>query len=115
MSKERRQSLKLWEPGSFDAHKNAAAPIIVMLGCPELDMEVSDAGMETAESDDCRGVSRKDGDANGVLAAMQEGTRFFCKDGWKFIKPFIQSISGLCQVSQLYPRTKEQKELSRVI
>jgi len=59
----------LWEPGSFDIHKNAAAPIIVMLGCLELNMEVSDAGMETAESDDCRGVSKKDGDANGVLAA----------------------------------------------
>jgi len=26
--------------------------------------------METTESNDCRGVSRKDGDANGVLAAM---------------------------------------------
>jgi len=43
--------------------------MIVMLGHPELDMEVSDAGMETAESDDCRGMSKKDGDANGVLAA----------------------------------------------
>ena len=60
----------MWKPGSFDACKNAAAPMIVMLGCPELDTEVSDAGMETAESDDCRGVSKKDGDANDVLAAM---------------------------------------------
>ena len=49
-------------------HKNAAAPMIAMLGRPELDTEVSDAGMETAESDDCRGVSKKDGDANDVLA-----------------------------------------------
>ena len=104
----------MWEPGSFDTCKNAAAPMIAMLGCPELDTEVSDTGMETAESDDCRGVSRKDGDANGVLAAIQEGARFSCKDGWKFIDPFTQSISGLCQVSQLYPRTKEQKESSRV-
>ena len=114
MSKERRQSLKLWEPGSFDAYKNAAAPIIVMLGCPELDMEVSDAGMETAESDDCREVSRKDGDTNGVLAAIQEGVRFSCKDGQKFIDPFTQSISELCWVGQLYLRTKEQEEFSRV-
>ena len=68
MSEEQRQSSKLWESGSFDACKNAAAPMIVMLGHPELDMEISDAGMETAESDDCRGVSKKDGDANGVLA-----------------------------------------------
>ena len=114
MSEEQRQSSKLWEPRSFDACKNAAAPMIAMLGCPELDTEVSDAGMETAESDDCRGVSKKDGDANGVLATMQEGVRFSCKDGWKFIDPFTQSISGLCQVSQLYPRTKEQEESSGV-
>ena len=59
----------MWEPGSFDACKNAAAPMITMLGCPELDTEVSDAGMETTESDDCREESKKDGDANGVLAA----------------------------------------------
>jgi len=42
--------------------------MIAMLGHLELDTEVSDAGMETAESDDCREVSKKDGDANGVLA-----------------------------------------------
>ena len=70
MSKEQRQSLKLWEPGSFDAHKNAAAPMIVILGHSELDTEILDAGMETVESNDCRGVSKKDGDANGVLAVM---------------------------------------------
>jgi len=52
-------------------------------------MEVSDAGMETTESNDCREVSRKDGDANGVLAATQEETRFSCKDGQKFINLFI--------------------------
>ena len=113
MSEERRQSSKLWEPGSFDA-KNAAAPTIAMLGHPELDMEVSDAGMETTESNDCKGVSKKDGDTNGVLAMTREGARFSCKDGWKFIDPFTQSISGLCQASQLYPRTKEQKESSGV-
>jgi len=31
-------------------------------------MEVSDAGMETVESNDCRVVSRRNGDANGILA-----------------------------------------------
>ena len=71
----------MWEPRNFDACKNAAAPMIVMLGCSELDIEVSDTGMETTESDDCRGVSRKNGDANGVLAVTQEGARFSCKDG----------------------------------
>jgi len=104
----------LWEPGSFDAHKNAAAPMITILDCPELDMEVSDTGMETAESDDCRGLSKKNRDTIGVLATMREEVRFSCKDGWKFIDPFTQSISGLCQASQLYPRTKEQEESSRV-
>ena len=88
--------------------------MIVMLGHSELDMEVSDVDMETAESNDCRRVSKKDRDANGVLAAMQEGARFSCKDGQKFINPFTQSIIGLCWVSQLYPRTKKQEESSRV-
>ena len=62
MSEEWRQSSKLWELGSFDTCKNAATPMIAMLGCSELDTEVSDTGMETAESDDCRGVSKKDRD-----------------------------------------------------
>jgi len=88
--------------------------MIAMLGHLELDMEVSDAGMETAESNDCRRMSKKNRDANGVLATMHEEVRFSCKDGQKFIDPFTQSISGLCQASQLYPRTKEQKESSRV-
>ena len=68
MSKEQRQSLKLQEPRSFDAYKNTAAPMIAMLGCLELNMEVSNTGMETAESDDYRGMSRNNKDANGVLA-----------------------------------------------
>jgi len=89
--------------------------MIVMLDCSELDMEVSDAGMETTESNDCRGVSKKNGDTNGVLASIREGARFSCKDRRKFIDPFTQSISGLCWAGQLYPRTKEQKESSRVI
>ena len=76
MSKEQRQSSKLWEPGSFDVCKNVVAPMIVMLGCSELDTKVSDAGMEPVESDDCRGVFRRNGDANGVLATMRERARF---------------------------------------
>ena len=70
--------------------------MIAMLGRSELDVEVSDADMETAESDDCRGLSKKDEDANGVLAVTWEGARFSYKDGWKFIDLFTQSISGLC-------------------
>jgi len=33
-------------------------------------MEVLDTGMKTAESDNCRGMSRKDRDTNGVLATI---------------------------------------------
>ena len=76
MSKERRQSSKLWEPGSFDVCKNATASMIAMLDYSELDTEVSDAGMETTESNDCRVVSRKDGDANSMLAAIVATTRY---------------------------------------
>ena len=99
MSKEQRQSSKLWKPGSFDVHKNAAALMIMIFDRSELDIEVSDTDMETAESNDCRGVSKKDGDANSMLATMQERVRFSCKDGQKFIDLFIQLISELCQVS----------------
>ena len=66
----------MWKPRSFDAYKNTAAPMIAILGRSELDIEISDTGMETIESDNCRGISKKDGDANVVLAAMQEGVRF---------------------------------------
>ena len=68
MSEEWRQSSKLLESGSLDMHKNAAAPIIAMLGHPELGVEVSGIGMETTESNDYKGMFRKNGDANGVLA-----------------------------------------------
>jgi len=51
-------------------HKNAATSMIAMLGHSELDIEVSDTGMETVKSDNCRGMSRNDRDANGVLAVM---------------------------------------------
>jgi len=45
----------------------------------------------------------------------KRGARFSHKDKQKFIDPFTQLISGLCQVSQLYPRIKEQEESSGVI
>ena len=73
---------------SFDVHKNAIASIIAMLGHLELNTEVSDIDIETTESDNYRGMPRKNGDANSVLAMMQKGARFSCKDGQKFIDPF---------------------------
>ena len=107
MSEEWRQSSKLLKSERFDAYKNVIALIIAMLGRSEIDIEVLDAGMETVESNDCREVSRDDRDANGILATTWEGARFSYKDEQKFINLFAQLISGLYQVSQLYPRTKE--------
>ena len=63
MSKEQRQSSKLLELRRFDVHKNIAALKIAMLDYLEIDIEVSDVGMETVESDDCREISRDDRDA----------------------------------------------------
>ena len=88
MSKEQRQSSKLLEPRSFDTCKNAAVPMITMLGYSELDIEVLDVGMKTMESNDCRELSRDDRDTNGILVTMQERARFSHKDGWKFIDIF---------------------------
>ena len=42
--------------------------MIAMLGHSEVDTEVLDVGIETAESNDCRGMSMNDRDANDVLA-----------------------------------------------
>ena len=93
---------------------NAAVSMIVVLDCSEIDTEVLDVGIEAAEFNDYREVSRDDGDVNSVLAVIRERVRFFYKDRQKFINLFIQSISELYWVSQLYPRTKEQEELSKV-
>ena len=60
----------MYEPGSFDVHKNATVPIIVILGHSELDVEISDIGMESMESDNYREMSRNDGDTNSVLAMI---------------------------------------------
>ena len=93
---------------------NIIVPMIVMLGCLEIDMEVLDVDMETAGSDNYREVLEDNGDTNSVLVIIQERARFSYKDRWKFINIFTQSINRLCQTSQLYPRTKEQEELSAV-
>jgi len=74
-------------------YKNTAVSMIAMLSHLEVDIEILDVGIETAKSDDCRGVSKNNRDANDMLATMQERVRFSYKDGWKFINPFTQSIS----------------------
>ena len=76
MSKEQRQSSKLLESKSFNMCKNTAILIIAILGHLKLDTEISDTDMETAESNDCRKMSRNDGDTNGMLATTQEGAKF---------------------------------------
>ena len=102
------------ESGSFDIYKKITVPIMI-LDCLELDMEVQDTCMETVGSNECREVLEDNRDTNNILAIIQERERFSYKDKWKFIDPFVQSISGLYQISQLYLRTKEQKESSQVI
>ena len=44
--------------------------MIAILSHLELNIEISDAGMETAESNNCREMSRNDGDANNVLVII---------------------------------------------
>jgi len=44
--------------------------MIAMLGHSEINPEVSDAGIETMEFNDCREVSRDNRDANGMLTMM---------------------------------------------
>ena len=44
--------------------------MIVILNCLEVDIEVSNADIETIEPDDCREVSEDDGDTSGVLASI---------------------------------------------
>ena len=68
MSEEQRQCSKLLKPRSFDVYKNAAAPMIAILDHSELDMEVSNTGMETAKSNGCREILRNNGDTNDILA-----------------------------------------------
>jgi len=68
MSKGQRQSSKLLEPRCLDTYKNAAVPMIAMLSHLEVDTKVSDTGMETTESNDCREMSRDNRDTNGMLA-----------------------------------------------
>ena len=88
MSKEQRQSSKLLEPRSFDVYKNTTAPIIVILGYSKLNMEVSDIGLKTVESDNYKEMLRNNKDVNSMLATTWEEARFSHKDRWKFINPF---------------------------
>ena len=58
------------EPKSFDVCINAIVPIIAMLVYSEVNIEVSNAGIETTKSNDCREVSENNRDANSMLVIM---------------------------------------------
>ena len=68
------------ESRSFDACMNAVVSMIAMLGHSEINTEVSNASIETAKSNSCREISGNDRNTNIILAIMQEGARFSCKD-----------------------------------
>ena len=55
---------------SFNACKNAIAPMIVILGCSEIDTEVSDASMKTMKSNNCKDILRDDRNTNSVLVII---------------------------------------------
>jgi len=48
----------LLEPESLDAYINAIVPIIMMLDYSEINIEISNASIETIESDNYRGILR---------------------------------------------------------
>jgi len=60
----------LLEPRSFDGYKNATAPMIAILDHLKVNTKVSDAGMKTMESDDCKEKLGDDGDTNSVLVII---------------------------------------------
>ena len=49
---------------------NATALITVMLDCSEVNTEISDAGMKTVESNNCREMLEDNGNTNSTLATM---------------------------------------------
>ena len=61
-------------------YKNTVAPMITILGCSKVDTGISDTDMKTTESNNCRGISGNDRDANGVLVIICVRAGFSCKD-----------------------------------
>ena len=61
-------------------YKNTVALMITMLGCLEVDTGISGTDMKTTKSNNCRGISGNDRDANGILVTMCKRAGFSCKD-----------------------------------
>ena len=59
---------------------NATALMMAMLDYSEINIEVSDVGIKTVKSDNCKEVLKDDEDANGMLVIIQERARFSHKD-----------------------------------
>ena len=70
-------------------YKNTVTPMIAMLDHLEVDPKISDADIETAESNNCRELLENDTDASSILAMIWERVRFSQKDGWNFINIFV--------------------------
>jgi len=51
-------------------YKNTITPMIAMLDHLEVDPKISDADIETAESNNCRELLENDTDASSILAMI---------------------------------------------
>ena len=60
----------LLDSENFDVCRNVTVLIITILDCSKIDMEVSDTGMETIGTNDCRELSEDDKNTNGILATI---------------------------------------------
>ena len=67
MFKEWKKSWNLLEPESFDVFKNDIAPIIVILGHLEVNIEILNASMKTIMSNNYKGILEDNKNANNVL------------------------------------------------
>lgn len=91
---EYRQIWKLLESKSFDIQKKAKTLMTVILGHLEIDMKVSDVGIETIEFNEYRVVSRVYKVVNDMLAIIYGRIWFFFTkiDRKSLIYLFSQSI-----------------------
>jgi len=62
--------LKLARVWKFNICKNVVASIIAMLGCLEVDTEISNTDIETVRFDDCRKMLRDDKNTNNMLVVI---------------------------------------------
>jgi len=61
------------EPGSFDIQKKDNTPMIVILDCLDIDIEISDVSMETERFGEYREVLEINRVTNSMLAEIHSG------------------------------------------